>query len=60
MDGHATGGRGTQGCGGSVDTDLKGNGRTAAELPLAGINSEPAHGRVRPCRRVPRESTAIH
>ncbi|WIM95167.1 LacI family DNA-binding transcriptional regulator [Actinoplanes oblitus] len=45
----------------SVDMDLEGIGRTAAELLLAAINGEPAHGRVaRPCRLVPRESTAVY
>ncbi|WP_232345121.1 LacI family DNA-binding transcriptional regulator [Actinoplanes awajinensis] len=43
----------------SVDMDLEGIGRTAAELLLAAINGAPAHGqRARPCRLVPRESTA--
>ncbi|MFF5078610.1 LacI family DNA-binding transcriptional regulator [Actinoplanes sp. NPDC000266] len=44
----------------SVDMDLEGIGRTAAELLLSAINGEPAHGRhARPCRLVPRASTAI-
>ncbi|MFG1924177.1 LacI family DNA-binding transcriptional regulator [Cryptosporangium sp. NPDC048952] len=43
----------------SVDMDLDGLGRTAANLLLAAINGEPAPGRhVRPCRLVLRESTA--
>ncbi|WP_211247715.1 LacI family DNA-binding transcriptional regulator [Cryptosporangium arvum] len=44
----------------SVDMDLDGLGRAAANLLLAAINGEPAPGRhVRPCRLVLRESTAI-
>jgi LacI family transcriptional regulator len=44
----------------SVDMDLEGIGRTAAELLLAAINGDPVHGPIhRPCRLVPRESTAI-
>ncbi|WP_285555954.1 LacI family DNA-binding transcriptional regulator [Actinoplanes regularis] len=44
----------------SVDMDLEGIGRTAAEVLLAAINGSPAHGPItRPCRLVPRESTAI-
>lgn len=44
----------------SVDMDLDGLGRTAANLLLAAINGEPAPGRhVRPCRLVLRESTAV-
>jgi LacI family transcriptional regulator len=43
----------------SVDMDLEGIGRSAAELLLAKINGEPVHGpRARPCRLVPRASTA--
>ena len=43
----------------SVDMDLEGIGRTAAELLLAAINGEPVQGkRARPCRLVPRASTA--
>jgi LacI family transcriptional regulator, galactose operon repressor len=45
----------------SVDMDLEGIGRTAAELLLAGINGNPAHGRhALPGRLVPRASTAVH
>jgi LacI family transcriptional regulator len=45
----------------SVDMDLEGIGRTAAELLLGAINGEPAHGRrARPCRLVPRASTAVN
>ncbi|MFI1995602.1 LacI family DNA-binding transcriptional regulator [Actinoplanes sp. NPDC020271] len=44
----------------SIDMDLEGIGRTAAELLLAAINGEPAHGkRAQPCRLVPRASTAV-
>lgn len=44
----------------SVDMDLDGLGRTAANLLLAAINGEPEPGRhVRPCRLVLRESTAV-
>lgn len=44
----------------SVDMDLEGIGRTAAELLLAAINGEPVHGqRALPCRLVPRASTAV-
>jgi LacI family transcriptional regulator len=44
----------------SVDMDLEGIGRTAAELLLGAINGEPVHGRrSRPCRLVPRDSTAV-
>jgi LacI family transcriptional regulator, galactose operon repressor len=44
----------------SVDMDLEGIGRTAAELLLSAINGEPVHGRrTRPCRLVPRDSTAV-
>ncbi|MBT8228462.1 MAG: LacI family DNA-binding transcriptional regulator [Dactylosporangium sp.] len=44
----------------SIDMDLEGLGRAAAELLLAAIDGEPAAGRhVRPCRLVVRESTAI-
>lgn len=44
----------------SVDMDLEGIGRSAAELLLSAINGEPVHGRrVRPCRLVPRASTAV-
>jgi LacI family transcriptional regulator len=40
--------------------DLEGIGREAAELLLQSINGEPAHGpRKRPCRLIPRASTAI-
>ncbi|MFI5954682.1 LacI family DNA-binding transcriptional regulator [Cryptosporangium sp. NPDC051539] len=43
----------------SVDMDLDGLGRTAANLLLAAINGDPAPGQhVRPCRLVLRESTA--
>ena len=45
----------------SVDMDLEGIGRAAAELLLAAINGEPVHGKqARPCRLVPRASTAVH
>jgi LacI family transcriptional regulator len=44
----------------SVDMDLEGIGRSAAELLLAAINGEPVRGRrLRPCRLVPRASTAV-
>jgi LacI family transcriptional regulator len=44
----------------SIDMDLEGIGRSAAELLLTAINGEPVHGRrARPCRLVPRASTAI-
>lgn len=44
----------------SIDMDLEGIGRSAAELLLAAINGEPAHGpQARPCRLVPRASTAL-
>ena len=44
----------------SVDMELEGLGRTAADLLLAAINGEPAPGRhVSPCRLVLRESTAV-
>jgi LacI family transcriptional regulator len=44
----------------SVDMDLEGIGRSAAELLLAAINGEPVGGhRTRPCRLVPRASTAV-
>jgi LacI family transcriptional regulator len=44
----------------SVDMDLEGIGRSAAELLLAAINGEAMHGqRARPCRLVPRASTAV-
>ncbi|MBW6440044.1 LacI family transcriptional regulator [Actinoplanes hulinensis] len=44
----------------SVDMDLEGIGRTAAEMLLAAINGEPVHGhQARPCRLVPRASTAV-
>ncbi|MCM4078014.1 LacI family DNA-binding transcriptional regulator [Paractinoplanes hotanensis] len=44
----------------SVDMDLEGIGRTAAELLLTAINGQPAHGQhARPCRLVPRASTAV-
>ncbi|MEU4688983.1 LacI family DNA-binding transcriptional regulator [Actinoplanes sp. NPDC023714] len=44
----------------SVDMDLEGIGRSAAELLLSAINGEPVHGqRARPCRLVPRASTAV-
>jgi LacI family transcriptional regulator len=44
----------------SVDMDLEGIGRTAAELLLAAINGDPVPGRrARPCRLVPRASTAV-
>jgi LacI family transcriptional regulator len=44
----------------SLDMDLEGLGRAAADLLLDAINGQPAPGRhVRPCRLVLRESTAI-
>ena len=44
----------------SVDMDLEGIGRTAAELLLAAINGNPAHGRhALPGRLIPRASTAV-
>ncbi|MEV0900459.1 LacI family DNA-binding transcriptional regulator [Actinoplanes sp. NPDC049802] len=44
----------------SVDMDLEGIGRTAAEMLLAAINGDPVHGhQARPCRLVPRASTAV-
>ncbi|MBB2947623.1 LacI family transcriptional regulator [Actinoplanes lutulentus] len=44
----------------SIDMDLEGIGRSAAELLLATINGNPVHGRqTRPCRLVPRASTAV-
>jgi LacI family transcriptional regulator len=44
----------------SLDMDLEGLGRTAADLLLAAINGEPAPGvHARPCHLVVRESTAI-
>ncbi|MER7283464.1 LacI family DNA-binding transcriptional regulator [Dactylosporangium sp. NPDC000244] len=44
----------------SVDMDLEGIGRTAAELLLAAINGEPIAGqRALPCRLVPRASTEV-
>ena len=44
----------------SIDMGLEGIGRTAAELLLAAINGDPAHGKLaRPCRLVPRTSTAV-
>jgi LacI family transcriptional regulator len=44
----------------SLDMDLEGLGRTAAELLLAAINGQPAPGRhARPCHLVIRDSTAI-
>jgi LacI family transcriptional regulator len=45
----------------SIDMDLEGIGRTAAELLLEAINGEVEPGRrARPCRLVPRASTAVH
>jgi LacI family transcriptional regulator len=45
----------------SIDMDLEGIGRTAAELLLAAINGEPAHGRrALPGRLIPRASTAVY
>jgi LacI family transcriptional regulator len=44
----------------SIDMGLEGIGRTAAELLLAAINGDPAHGKLaRPCQLVPRTSTAV-
>jgi LacI family transcriptional regulator len=44
----------------SVDMDLEGIGREAAELLLQAINGEAGHGpRKRPCRLIPRASTAV-
>ena len=44
----------------SVDMDLEGIGRSAAELLLAAINGTPSQGRHdRPCRLIPRSSTAV-
>lgn len=44
----------------SIDMDLEGIGREAADLLLLAINGSPAHGpRKRPCRLVPRASTAV-
>jgi LacI family transcriptional regulator len=44
----------------TVDMDLEGLGRAAAELLLDAINGTPAPGRhLRPCRLVVRESTAL-
>jgi LacI family transcriptional regulator len=44
----------------SVDMELEGLGRTAANLLLAAINGEPAPGRhTHPCRLVVRDSTAV-
>jgi LacI family transcriptional regulator len=44
----------------SLDMDLEGLGRTAADLLLAAINGQPAPGvHARPCHLVVRESTAI-
>ncbi|WP_433832378.1 LacI family DNA-binding transcriptional regulator [Actinoplanes sp. CA-015351] len=44
----------------SIDMDLEGIGRSAAELLLTKINGNPVHGRqTRPCRLVPRASTAV-
>jgi LacI family transcriptional regulator len=44
----------------SVDMDLDGLGRTAAEFLLAAINGQPAPGRhARPCHLVIRDSTAV-
>jgi LacI family transcriptional regulator len=44
----------------SVDMDLEGLGRTAANLLLTAINGEPAPGQhTHPCRLVVRESTAV-
>ncbi|MFD0523512.1 LacI family DNA-binding transcriptional regulator [Paractinoplanes durhamensis] len=45
----------------SIDMDLEGIGRTAAELLLAAINGEPEHGRrALPGRLIPRASTAVN
>jgi LacI family transcriptional regulator len=44
----------------SVDMDLEGIGREAAELLLKAINGEAGRGaRKRPCRLIPRASTAV-
>ncbi len=44
----------------SIDMGLEGIGRTAAELLLAAINGDPAHGKLaRPCQLIPRTSTAV-
>ncbi|MGP4101047.1 substrate-binding domain-containing protein, partial [Nonomuraea sp. KM90] len=44
----------------SVDMDLEGLGRVAAEMLLAAINGDPAPGRhAHPCRLVVRESTSV-
>ncbi|WP_305787123.1 LacI family DNA-binding transcriptional regulator [Symbioplanes lichenis] len=44
----------------SIDMDLEGIGRSAAELLLAAINGDPVHGpQMRPCRLIPRASTAM-
>lgn len=44
----------------SIDMDLEGIGRSAAEMLLAAINGTPAHGRhARPGRLIPRSSTAV-
>ncbi|WP_430784507.1 LacI family DNA-binding transcriptional regulator [Actinoplanes sp. G11-F43] len=44
----------------SIDMDLEGIGRTAAEQLLAAINGSPTHGQhARPCRLIPRASTAV-
>jgi LacI family transcriptional regulator, galactose operon repressor len=44
----------------SVDMDLEGLGRTAADMLLAAINGHPTPGpHYRPCRLVVRESTAV-
>ena len=44
----------------SVDMDLEGLGRTAADMLLAAINGHPEPGaHYRPCRLVVRESTAV-
>jgi LacI family transcriptional regulator len=44
----------------TVDMDLEGLGRAAAELLMAAINGDPAPGRhARPCRLIVRESTAV-
>ena len=44
----------------SVDMDLEGIGRSAAELLLAAIDGDPVAGRrEQPCRLVPRASTAV-
>jgi LacI family transcriptional regulator len=44
----------------TVDMDLEGLGRAAAELLMAAINGNPAPGRhLRPCRLIARGSTAV-